>query len=202
MELSCTAPTSHCLGCAGGRCWAGITRCRGGMVAGRDTEEPADPGCQGTGTELGSPRCQQTSGRRDAEKPERAGVTCLLWAEGRGSPVRVPGMGQQNEQGGARDGAPLPAFGDAVSGRRFRFLSGAGTLTKPPTRRGSAPRRPRRPGPPPAAADKEGTALIYPPPSRDRREGGGLRRCGEAPAGRQGLAGHSLHPATKSRSRR
>lgn len=149
----------------------------------------------GTGTE-------QAVGLRDAVQPEQVGVTRLPRAAGWGHPWGYPGWGRQNGQGGAGDGAPLPAFGDAVSGRRFWFLSGAGALTKPPTRRGSAPRRPRRPGPPPAAADKGGTALIYPPPSRDRREAAGLRRCGEAPAGGQGAAGHRLHPATKGRSRR
>lgn len=80
----------------GGRCWAGITRCRGRMVPGRDTQEPADPGaegCQGTRSELGSPRRQQVPGPRDAVQPERAGVTCLPWAEGRGSPAGVPGVG-------------------------------------------------------------------------------------------------------------
>lgn len=186
------------------------------MVLGRDHSVSASPGENGARKgypEAADPGCQAQVRSWDppgANRPQGRGMLCKR--RGQGSPARpglragghqwgYPGWGGQNEQGGARDGAPLPAFGD-VSGRRFGFLSGAGALTKPPTRRGSAPRRPRRPGPPPAAADKGGTALIYPPPSRDRRQGGGLRRCGEPPAGRHGAAGRRLHPATKGRSRR
>lgn len=205
-ELSCTAPASHCLGCAGR------------TVLGSDHAVQGDngpwKGCSGTskswmpGHRYWDHRSWDHPG---ASRPRGCGMPCNQSGqrspvcprlEARGHQWGYPGWGRQNEQGGARDGAPLPALGDVASGRRLRFLSGARALTKPPTRRGSAPRRPRRPGPPPAAADKGGTALIYPPPSRDRRQGGGLRRCAEAPAGWQGETGHRLHPATKGRSGR
>lgn len=173
---------------------------RGWQVSGQGDARGMVPGRDHPGTSRSWSR-DMPGGR------SRAGITCLLWAEGQGSPGGITGGdhrgggggGGRRSEEGPGEGAPLPAQGVAVRGRRIF----AGALTKPPARPGSAPRclpppraAPRRP----PRQTKEGRRLFirFLPGDGERVVGAG----GQPSRPRPRPAGRRRHGATKGRSRR